>query len=117
MKVTLHRFGRNRRLVLILEWLTLWPTCGPLAVSSQRRDISQNPLPSRAFRPALGNETGVQIMSILGTADALGQSGRASRFGSRKSRFRERSDAFSHHINGVFAPDIRVPRANPSLRV
>src|SRR5713101_8388531 len=23
MKVTLHRFGRNRRLVLILEWLTL----------------------------------------------------------------------------------------------
>src|SRR6202041_3596104 len=39
MKVTLHRFGRNRRLVLILEWLTLWPTSGPLAVSSQRRDI------------------------------------------------------------------------------
>ena len=39
MKVTLHRFGRNRRLVLMLEWLTLWPTRGPLAVSSQRRDI------------------------------------------------------------------------------
>src|SRR5258708_2461841 len=48
MKVTLHRFGRNRRLVLILEWLTLWPTCGPLAVSSQRRDIAINPLPSPA---------------------------------------------------------------------
>src|SRR6185312_4223849 len=47
MKVTLHRFGRNRRLVLILEWLTLWPTSGPLAVSSQRRDIAPNPLPSR----------------------------------------------------------------------
>src|SRR4051812_40126395 len=47
MKVTLHRFGRKRRLVLILEWLTLWPTCGPLAVSSQRRDICLNPLPSR----------------------------------------------------------------------
>src|ERR1700730_4846090 len=46
MKVTLHRFGRKRRLVLILEWLTLWPTCGPLAVSSQRRDILRNPLPS-----------------------------------------------------------------------
>src|SRR4051794_40813534 len=46
MKVTLHRFGRNRRLVLILEWLTLWPTWGPLAVSSQRRDIFKNPLPS-----------------------------------------------------------------------
>src|SRR5258705_12604180 len=42
MKVTLHRFGRNRRLVLILEWLTLWPTCGPLAVSSQRRDIAKS---------------------------------------------------------------------------
>src|ERR1700761_9754779 len=39
MNVTLHRFGRKRRLVLIFEWLTLWPTCGPLAVSSQRRDI------------------------------------------------------------------------------
>src|SRR5258706_11954053 len=49
MKVTLHRFGRNRRLVLMLEWLTLWPTCGPLAVSSQRRDIFKNPLPSPAL--------------------------------------------------------------------
>src|SRR4029077_10406207 len=27
--------------------LTLWPTCGALAVSSQRRDILRNPLPSR----------------------------------------------------------------------
>src|SRR3977135_3175449 len=42
MKVTLHRFGRNRRLVLILEWLTLWPTSGPLAVSSQRRAITKS---------------------------------------------------------------------------
>src|SRR6202049_886037 len=49
MKVTLHRFGRNRRLVLMLEWLTLWPTCGLLAVSSQRRDIFKNPLPSPAL--------------------------------------------------------------------
>src|SRR6185437_7908576 len=39
MNVTLHRFGRKRRLVLMLEWLTLWPTWGPLAVSSQRRDM------------------------------------------------------------------------------
>src|SRR3954454_2450757 len=39
MKVTLQRLGRNLRLVLMLEWLTLWPTWGPLAVSSQRRDI------------------------------------------------------------------------------
>jgi hypothetical protein len=28
-------------LVLMLEWLTLWPVWGPLAVSSQRRDIVQ----------------------------------------------------------------------------
>src|SRR5581483_2299073 len=41
MKVTLHRFGRKRRLVLMLEWLTLWPVWGPLAVSSQRRDMSK----------------------------------------------------------------------------
>src|SRR5262245_4268544 len=39
--VTLHRFGRKRRLVLMLEWLTLWPTCTPLAVSSQRRDMAK----------------------------------------------------------------------------
>src|ERR1700712_4622806 len=51
MKVTLHRFGRNRRLVLILEWLTLLPTSGPLAVSSQRRDISSNPLPASPAGP------------------------------------------------------------------
>src|ERR1700761_6145224 len=54
MKVTLHRFGRNRRLVLIFEWLTLWPTSGPLAVSSQRRDIVQNPLPSPSLQPSAG---------------------------------------------------------------
>src|SRR3954452_15930197 len=31
--------GRKRRLVLMLEWLTLWPTIGPTPVSSQRRDM------------------------------------------------------------------------------
>src|SRR5882757_3767415 len=41
ISVTLNRFGRNRRLVLILEWLTLWPTWGPFAVSSQRRDMAK----------------------------------------------------------------------------
>src|SRR3954447_3187703 len=39
MKVTLQRFGKNLRLVLMLEWLTLWPVWGALAVSSQRRDM------------------------------------------------------------------------------
>jgi hypothetical protein len=33
----------NRRLVLMFEWLTLWPTKGPLPVSSQRRDMILNP--------------------------------------------------------------------------
>ena len=39
ISVTLSRFGRKRRLVLMFEWLTLWPTCGPLPVKSQRRDM------------------------------------------------------------------------------
>src|ERR1700733_8826442 len=51
MKVTLQRLGRNLRLVLMLEWLTLWPTWGPLAVSSQRRDILENPLVARISQP------------------------------------------------------------------
>src|SRR5207302_817037 len=40
IKVTFNRLGRNRRLVLRLEWLTLCPTCAPLPVSSQRRDMA-----------------------------------------------------------------------------
>src|SRR3981081_2893376 len=42
MKVTLHRFGRNRRLVLGLEWLPLWSPCAPLGASSQRRGIAKS---------------------------------------------------------------------------
>src|ERR1700726_2569933 len=68
MKVTLHRFGRKRRLVLILEWLTLWPTCGPLAVSSQRRDIAINPLPS----PACSVPRGFKISSIFRNRGRIG---------------------------------------------
>src|SRR5580704_9186231 len=41
MSVTFNRFGRNRRLVLIFEWLTLCPTCAPLPVSSHRRDMAK----------------------------------------------------------------------------
>src|SRR5215217_3153519 len=33
------RFGRNRRLVLLLAWETLFPTIGPLPVTSQTRAI------------------------------------------------------------------------------
>ena len=40
ISVTLSRFGRNRRLVLMFEWLTLWPTSGLLPVRSQRRDMA-----------------------------------------------------------------------------
>ena len=36
---TSFRFGRKRRLVLLLAWLTLLPTIGLLPVSSQRRAI------------------------------------------------------------------------------
>src|SRR5690242_6995785 len=65
MNVTLHRFGRKRRLVLMLEWLTLWPTSGPLAVSSQRRDMLKYPLPSPAARRA---PEGVKICVLIGSA-------------------------------------------------
>src|SRR4029453_2447223 len=55
ISVTLRRFGRNRRLVFILEWLTLWPTSGFLPVSSQRRDIA---LSSKTRAPAgVGNRS------------------------------------------------------------
>src|SRR3954465_15042940 len=64
MKVTLHRFGRNRRLVLILEGLPLLPTWGPLAVSSQRRDIVRNPLPPPPVIPR-----GSKLAFVWGTAD------------------------------------------------
>jgi len=39
ISVTLCRFGRNLRLVLRFEWLTLWPDRTPLSVNAQRRDI------------------------------------------------------------------------------
>jgi hypothetical protein len=38
--VALTKFGRNRRLVLIFEWLTLWPTWADLPVNSHRRDMA-----------------------------------------------------------------------------
>src|SRR5713101_5208623 len=33
------RFGRKRRFVLMLEWLTLWPTRTPLPVTGHLRDM------------------------------------------------------------------------------
>src|SRR3569833_380074 len=64
MKVTLHRFGRKRRLVLMLEWLTLWPTWGPLAVSSQRRDIVQILFHPRTRRPSKGRRGGPKFVQL-----------------------------------------------------
>src|SRR6201995_3394874 len=37
------RFGRKRRRVLLLAWLTLLPLRTPLPVISQRRDIAHDP--------------------------------------------------------------------------
>src|SRR3954466_3201132 len=47
------RFGRNRRLVLLLAWETLFPTIGPLPVTSQTRDICSPLLPPVAHRECL----------------------------------------------------------------
>ena len=64
IRVTLNRFGRKRRLVLMFEWLTLWPTRGPLPVRSQRRDMALNPcvpggaaVRSRASKPGVGRKS------------------------------------------------------------
>src|SRR3954453_12699713 len=43
IRVTFCKFGRNVRLVLLLAWETLLPTCRPLPVSSQTRDMVLDP--------------------------------------------------------------------------
>src|SRR4051794_24767861 len=60
ISVTLRRFGRKRRLVLMFEWLTLWPTCGPLPVRSHRRDMVEileksAEIPTAPIRHLIGN--------------------------------------------------------------
>src|SRR5262245_50385082 len=47
VSVTLTRFGRKRRLVLLLAWLTLWPLWTALPVSSHSRDIFHVPYRSK----------------------------------------------------------------------
>src|SRR5215831_15185800 len=42
--VVFCRLGRERRLVLLLAWLTLWPYCTPLPVMAQRRAMTRDPL-------------------------------------------------------------------------
>src|ERR1700674_5587094 len=54
--VTFKRLGKNRRLVLRFEWLTLWPVCAVFPVRSHRRDmVSFLVSPKRA--KAARNET------------------------------------------------------------
>src|SRR6266702_6620549 len=65
INVTLRRLGRNRRLVLRLEWLTLCPTCAPLPVRSHRRDMA-NP---QAQMAVLHWSMAVGIATRLETAD------------------------------------------------
>jgi hypothetical protein len=38
-------------LVLMFEWLTLWPTIGPIPVSSQRRDMADTLVWARPTAP------------------------------------------------------------------
>src|SRR5450755_3569567 len=109
MKVTLHRFGRNRRVVLILEWLTLWPTIGPLAVSSQRRDIAKS-----SSVPRL-DASGVH--KLRPSREPRTYRGRAARRQGRrlcflarpgapqKGGFARSSIGLRHHINGAIAAE------------
>src|SRR5713101_3163646 len=104
MKVTLHRFGRNRRLVLILEWLTLWPTCGPLAVSSQRRDIAKSSSVPRLKASGFINYVHPGNRGRIG-GERQGVKGSLWLFrpprGPGKSLFRKDFIGLRHHINGA----------------
>src|SRR4051794_24188966 len=96
ISVTLSRFGRKRRLVLMFEWLTLWPTWGPLPVKSQRRDMVEI-LETSAGTP------GAPISAQSGTRTYKGRAaGRqaAQPWGSRNHRF----DAFGREEARGSAP-------------
>src|SRR4051812_12180190 len=75
MKVTLTRFGRKRRLVLMLEWLTVWPTWGPLAVNSQRRDMVKSSIFPNDVRPPFGAPR-ANSLSLQGAGGRIGGKGR-----------------------------------------
>src|SRR4051794_37519376 len=106
MKVTLQRLGKNLRLVLMLEWLTLWPVWGALAVSSQRRDMVL-----KSSKRALARQRRRRRGSISGPF----RNGRTYRQSARKRQgwrgrggTRENRDFFkrTNHIKGAFAADI-----------
>src|SRR6056297_764256 len=68
--VTSLRFGRYRRLVLLLAWLEWLPDMGPFPVSSQRRDMgSSSSWVKGATRPCsmqMGTASGSAPNSSLG---------------------------------------------------
>src|SRR5512145_2756217 len=59
--VTLHRLGRNRRLVLRLAWLTLLPESTALPVSSQRRAIVVRPYLSTCLEAVEGGTASQEV--------------------------------------------------------
>src|SRR5512140_444253 len=96
MKVTLHRFGRNRRLVLLLEWRTVWPTSGPLAVNSQRRDIFQksSASPGLTCPRSVSQKPGSKNHVHLGSGGRIGRDARDVKVLGVKSWFRGRPGRF-----------------------
>src|SRR6185295_5199992 len=106
MKVTLQRLGKNLRLVLMLEWLTLWPVWGALAVSSQRRDMvlkSSKLALARQRRRRRGSISGPFRNGRTYRQRGPPRQGWRGRRGARKNR-----DFFkrNNHIKGAFAADI-----------
>src|SRR6185312_15293108 len=69
--VTLHRLGRNRRLVLRFEWLTLWPTRAVLPVRSQRRDMVE--ILKLSGPPTAGRPICMIHAGIAGRIEAAGR--------------------------------------------
>src|SRR3984957_19113358 len=67
---TVCRFGRKRRLVLRLEWLTLLPTCTPLPVTGHLRAMprlafSPRSNPRSPMRP---RERGFYVAAAIGSS-------------------------------------------------
>src|SRR5579862_4781020 len=65
ISVTFNRFGRKRRLVLMFEWLTLWPTWADLPVNSHRRDMACLKKANAPASPARSIET--VLTQLIGT--------------------------------------------------